>query len=63
MTRPRFAHKVNTAKRYVPAVATDISKTFRAERKRLAAQGAPGAAGYGHTLAEAPALRLGGAAR
>lgn len=31
-----LAHKVIVPKAYVPAVATDIAKTIRAERKRIA---------------------------
>lgn len=34
----RLAHKVQVPKAYVPSVATDIGKTIRAERKRLAEQ-------------------------
>lgn len=36
MTRPRLAHLIAIPKRYTPAISTDISKTIRAERKRLA---------------------------
>lgn len=35
--KPRLAHRIDRTHRYVPAVATDIRKTFARERKRLAA--------------------------
>ncbi len=39
MTTPRLAHLIKMPpKPYVHSTATDISKTIRAERKRLAAQ-------------------------
>lgn len=39
MTAPRLAHLIKMPpKPYVHSTATDISKTIRAERKRLAAQ-------------------------
>lgn len=40
MTRPPLAHKIIVPRRYVPAVATDIRKTIKAEKRRLAQQAA-----------------------
>lgn len=38
MTRPRLAHLIAIPKRYTPSFDTDISKTMREERKRIAEQ-------------------------
>lgn len=34
----RLAHRISIPKPYVPAVASDVAKTMKAERKRLAEQ-------------------------
>jgi len=44
MTRYPMANKVKIPRPYVPAVATDIRKTIKAEKRRLAQQAVPAVA-------------------